>query len=621
MAIQSNFPAIKPSLLLDFANTKQLDPRITFTRASTATFYNGVTTAMAEQNLLTYSQEFDNAAWTKFNSTITANTVVAPDGTTTAETLTANSSTSGHNTGQLITLTSGTTYTASVYAKKNTLDYINVFVINTSSSAVFASAAFNLNTGVVASSNANGTGFAVVSSSITSVGNGWYRCVLVATYGSSGSSPAVGFALNNDGTTPNGESGGKSFAGTGTESVYIWGAQLEQRSAVTAYTATTTQAITNYIPVLQTAASGVPRFDHNPTTGESLGLLIEESRTNICLYSGDYTNAAWQIFNASKQTLANVAPDGTLTACKIVVNTTATTNHGIFQQLTPASTGVCAMSIYVKAAGYNFACLRISADSDAKRYAIVVNLLTGEVTATDTLSATNTSYAVQSVGNGWYRLSVTATQSSGYAYITATPSPTAVPTFTNSLPTFTGDGFSGIFVWGGQIEFGAFATSYIPTVASAVSRATDAAIMTGTNFSSWFNAAEGTLFTNFKTVASTNFPQVATMSDGTTINSISIDAQTGLRAFVTTNGANPAFFSASNSGGNNLVSFGYKVNDFGASFNGATSVVDTSGNLPIVFQMGIGQLYSGSNLLNGTIKKISYYPFKATSAQLQALTS
>jgi hypothetical protein len=111
------------------------------------------------------------------------------------------------------------------------------------------------------------------------------------------------------------------------------------------------------------------------------------------------------------------------------------------------------------------------------------------------------------------------------------------------------------------------------------------------------------------------------MRDGTTQNSITIDAQSGLRAFVTFNGANPAFFSASNSGNDNLVSFGYKVNDFGASFNNATTVTDTSGNVANVFQMGIGQLYSGSNSLNGTIKKIAYYPIKISSTNLQALTS
>lgn len=78
-------PSIRPSLLLDFANTKQLDPRITFSRPTTATYYDGKTVAKAEENLLTYSQEFDNAAWTKTAVTVTANVTTAPDGTATAD--------------------------------------------------------------------------------------------------------------------------------------------------------------------------------------------------------------------------------------------------------------------------------------------------------------------------------------------------------------------------------------------------------------------------------------------------------------------------------------------------------------------------------------------------------
>jgi len=85
MSISQNFPALKPSLLLDFANTKKLDSRVTFARASEGRYYDGQTVAKAEENLLQYSQEFDNAYWTKSATTVTANATAAPDGTTTAE--------------------------------------------------------------------------------------------------------------------------------------------------------------------------------------------------------------------------------------------------------------------------------------------------------------------------------------------------------------------------------------------------------------------------------------------------------------------------------------------------------------------------------------------------------
>jgi hypothetical protein len=126
MSIQNNFPAIKPTLLLDFANTKQLDPRVTFTRASTGTFY-GTQTAMAEQNLLLRSQEFDNAEWTKGAVSVTGNTSTAPDGTTTAETLTADGTTASHFIANATPEGTGAK-TISIFAKSGTGNFLQIAV-------------------------------------------------------------------------------------------------------------------------------------------------------------------------------------------------------------------------------------------------------------------------------------------------------------------------------------------------------------------------------------------------------------------------------------------------------------------------------------------------------------
>ena len=75
----ADLPDIRPSLLLDFANSKTLDPRITFTRGSTATYWDGKTTAKAEENLFSKSQEFDHAYWNKARTDITANATTALD--------------------------------------------------------------------------------------------------------------------------------------------------------------------------------------------------------------------------------------------------------------------------------------------------------------------------------------------------------------------------------------------------------------------------------------------------------------------------------------------------------------------------------------------------------------
>jgi hypothetical protein len=243
MAIETLYPAIRPSLDLNFAGSKTLDPRITFSRASAATYYDGKTVAKAEENLLQYSQDFDNGLWAKGDSTIAANTDTAPDGTVTADTLTA-ASTVFANGGRVIqdksTLPAGT-YTLSVWIKrKSGTGKVGISLFNTETAAAM-------------------TALAVTDS--------WQRFSITSVVSSSSTFfPRVILEVAND-------------------SIAIWGVQLEQRSQATAYTPTTTQPITNYIPVLQTAAANVARFDHNPITGESLGLLIEEQRTNLLLRS------------------------------------------------------------------------------------------------------------------------------------------------------------------------------------------------------------------------------------------------------------------------------------------------------------------------------------------------
>ena len=266
-----------------------------------------------------------------------------------------------------------------------------------------------------------------------------------------------------------------SYLGDGTSGIFIWGAQLEIRSSVTAYTATTTQAITNYIPKLQSAASGVARFDNNPTTGESLGLLIEESRTNLLTYSSDYTNAVWTKTNTTITSAANVAPDGTQTAQK-VVESTSSSGHELYEAVTLVSGNSYTWSGYFKAAGRNWVAFLAQDASGNTTYFDLQNGVVGTNASGNTASIT-------SVGNGWYRCTLTRTVSgtSGYWHILTASA--------NNTVTYTGDGFSGYFVWGAQVELGAFATSYIPTVASQVTRAADAASMTGTNFSTWCNSS------------------------------------------------------------------------------------------------------------------------------------
>lgn len=591
MSFSNNFPTIKPSLLLDFANTKQLDPRITFTRASTATYYDGKTTAMAEQNLLTYSQDFDNAAWAKYQSTVTANVIAAPDGTTTADKVIATAVSGSHVIYQSAG-TNGIQQFVSVYAKAAEYTNLQICLNGTGSS----NAVFDL-TAVTATSVIGTT------ASITSVGNGWYRCVAVMTPQANTAVAIQGFPA---GATANNY--GNIFTGDGTSGIYIWGAQVEQRSSVTAYTATTTAPITNYIPVLQTAASGVARFDNNPTTGESLGLLIEEQRTNLLTYSSDYSNAAWNKSSASITTAANVAPDGTVTAQKIISSAAFGQAYQLVSKATSAVT--YAYSVYAKAGELsNFQLYVDSTPSGAGQY-LRVNLATGSLISqgsTGTGSAF-VSYSITSVGNGWYRLVLVMTSDASnnvQAHLSCIDS---------------GSGFGGIYIWGAQLEAGAFATSYIATTSAQVTRAADAAGMTGTNFSSWFKADEGTVY------AESTFPQVTSSRVvdlwANSTNYIAVFRSGSNLVGEVYNGSSQAFLSIASSN-NNKFTLSYKVNDVAASLNASAVSTDTVATMPSTTPstLYIGAYGGGGNIINGTIKKIAYYPARIPNNQLQALTS
>ncbi len=377
MSINNLYSSIKPSLNLDFANTKRLDPRITFARASTATYYDGKTFAKAEENLLTYSQDFANAAWNQINgASVTSNTsaTTAPDGTETADVLLASGTSTPHylrRTGVVVT----GTHTFSVYIKAGTSNYAQLFYVGDDTSFVN----FDLSAGTVGTSGGTATG------SIVSAGNGWYRCISVNT---------------------------------------------------------------------------------------------------------------------------------------------ATTLVGA---------GVCIV---------------------------------------DSASATR------------------------------------AQTLTIS---------TSVYLWGAQLEQGSFPTSYIPTTTTALTRAADAASMTGTNFSSWYRQDEGTMYAEYTLAARANkvnnIMNAVSLSDGTVNNRI--------RIFADSVGALEVAQQVSMLPSISLVakvSFAYKTNDFAGSANGGTVVTDTSGVLPVISQMQIGNLITTRDMV-GTIKRIAYYPRRVTNAQLVALTA
>ena len=368
--------------------------------------------------------------------------------------------------------------------------------------------------------------------------------------------------------------------------------------------------------LIKTAGVDEARFDHDPATGESLGLLVEESRTNQTLYSEELTNPSWVITNNLSRT-SNVltSPDGNLTADLL----SRTGNKQVNYQLTPGA-GTYTFSIYAKSNTSNFVTLASSVGFLGE--GVTFNLSTGVSGGIQNYvdgpqsSISVLSSLIISVGNGWYRCSITFTTTVSRAY--------------HIEPGDLTNAAASAYFWGAQLEQGFSSTSYIPTSGSTVTRSADTAQITGTNFSSWYNQSEGSFIFNSKTFEQDgNNNYYGETGDGTggnrNIMYSNANSGSGLYYYITNT---TAYVITLNSGYqyqlNTYVKIGYcyKENDFGVFAPGGLSNTDNGGLIHTANSFAIGTNNTSlSEHLNGHLKQVIYYPTRLTNAQLQSLTS
>lgn len=369
--------------------------------------------------------------------------------------------------------------------------------------------------------------------------------------------------------------------------------------------------------LLKTAAVGEPRFDHDPATLQPRGLLIEWSRTNLLLWSEEFSNAVW---TKQGSTITADATSTPLGMADDLIENAETLTHGANQAINVVSGTAYTFSIFAKAKGRSL--IRVGA-SNLNSYA-VFDLAAGTVQHTDA----GITARIQALGGGVYRCSVTqtATATATYNWLIRTQSSTSEWPGSGA---YTGDGVSGVSVIGAQVEVGAFQSSYIPTTTAAVTRAVENAMITGTNFSSWFNASEGTIVAEFRADlvgSSANYGIFGVQTTGYS-NGIHLFAGSGVAPVlsVQASSAEQAYISAPTlftRSAINRIAAAYKADDFARSANGGTVGTDTSGLVPTGLTTAyIGTPSSPLTQLYGHIRRLRYWPTRLSNARLQELTA
>lgn len=353
------------------------------------------------------------------------------------------------------------------------------------------------------------------------------------------------------------------------------------------------------------AAVNEPRFEYNPATLAPLGLKMEPAGTNSLTYSQDFSNSTWTKSRITPA-LSGVAPDGTSTAYLL----TGTGEAGVSQIFRAAQSWVpgsqYSLSIFAKAGTNPVLSLRLPADAFGTQ--ITVNFdLSGS--GSFVVASGSAIAAIQQCQGGWYRCAIMATA-------VAAGGGNWVVVNLGSATT------SSLSLWGAQLEVGAWHSSYIPTTAAAATRNADVAHL-GV-LSPWFNATEGTLYSEVVSNAGQAFhaslgttasagPRISNWKSATLPGNQVVD-DSGATVFSQN-------FSAVSPGQVIKQALAFKMDDFQSSANGAVGQVDTAGGIPTPLRLTIGARGTSTDTISGHIRKIQVFPYRLSAAQLQALTT
>jgi hypothetical protein len=535
-------------------------------------------------NSILQSEAF-NTTWVPASVSVTPNTTANPlNGALTADTITLTGATAPKYITQPIIY--GGSTTTSVYLKAGTHQFVQICL----GTDPAPSANFDLVNGTASATNS--------TASIVSVGGGFFRCSMAAT--SIIGTDIIIIAVDSLAAA--------RFASTASTGTFIaFGAQVETGDIATAYIATTTAAV-SVGPV-----SGLPRLDYLGSTCPRL--ILEPQRSSLMLYSEQMNNAVWTKRNSTISANAAISPDGYTNADKIQEDT-SNDRHDIYQDFSATSGTTYTNSIFLKQGERRYAFISFGSGLIDPNNSFF-DLQDGVVLATPAgVTSTITNY-----GNGWYRCTITATASgSGTAYLVTGAS------LNGTSISYQGVSGSGIFTYGAQLEVGAYATSYIPTLGASVTRVADAA--TTASVPSLIGQTEGTMFIEFNR---TNTFEAAFFMLSNLVGTTTNAYQNSFYFLQQANGtmvvevyvasaAQVLFTVAALSVGTHKMALAYKANDFALYVDGVQLGTDTSGSVPTANFLSIGGAVDGG-AQKQSVSQALLFKTRLTNAQLAELTA
>jgi hypothetical protein len=423
--------------------------------------YNTDTGTSGIKNLFYSSNVFSSGGYSR---TITPNAIKAPDGSTTGVLFRESSDASPTYHGASLVYQGGkllanVRYTFSIYVKNYSSDRKIIFGLGTGSFIVSGAYGYGLFDPVAGTASLFLSIAGNPTSSIQNVGDGWYRCILsitpTVTYPIPPTFAGFDIQLTNAANS-------NLYQGNGTSGIYVWGGQVEVGTSATVYQ-----------PILNGVLDSIRFAKRVESTGSvyikkyfdeiTYNTKSNVTPVNLLGYSQDLDNIYWGKYQGSITPNVAVAPDGTLTADKWVENTAGGVEHFYYRTSTFTNTTLTG-SVYLKAAERTSVYVSISNFINATSQ-VWFNLTSGTIffTSPNNFDFINTSGTITNVGNGWYRCTITTTK---LAYNTAANF--GVTLVNGGTSVYTGDGTSGLYAWGNQLELGSVATDYVQTSAAGV---------------------------------------------------------------------------------------------------------------------------------------------------------